>query len=163
MNSHEDFFLLVIRTYIVTSALKYLGMSSFNSEPSASVLSPDVWMSSAPDRCTTILDIAAKIVDKYVDLAVEFKEEDDPSSCDDSIYSYACEVMNLGLLYMEFCDGIKEGDGDRVIRVWKYLMLLFRESKRKNYAIEAFTLLQQYYITLPPQLAEQLKVVKVHQ
>ena len=37
------------------------------------------------------------------------------------------------------------------------MLLLFRATGRKNYAIEAFTLLSQYHITLPSNLAEQLK------
>ena len=36
-------------------------------------------------------------------------------------------------------------------------MLLFKAAGRKNYAIEALTLLAQYHLILPPQLAEQLK------
>ena len=37
------------------------------------------------------------------------------------------------------------------------MLLLFRATGRKNYAIEAFTLLSQYHTTLPSNLAEQLK------
>ncbi len=64
---------------------------------------------------------------------------------------------NHCLLLVQFCDAVKEGDGDRVIRVWKYLMLLYRASKRINYAFEAFTLLLEYHVSLAPQFAEQLK------
>ncbi len=46
---------------------------------------------------------------------------------------------------------LKEG------RMWKYLMLLFKACKIKNYSCEAFTLLTQYHVTLPPRLAHQLK------
>ena len=41
--------------------------------------------------------------------------------------------------------------------VWKYFFLLFKSTGRKNYALEAFTLLAQYHFILPPALAEQLK------
>ena len=51
---------------------------------------------------------------------------------------------------------MKEGDGGRVLLEWKYFMLLFKASGRKNYAIEALTLLSQHLI-LPQNLAEQLK------
>ena len=46
-----------------------------------------------------------------------------------------------------------------------YLLLLLRATGRKNYAIEALILLSQYDITLPCNLAEQLKwslFVNVH-
>lgn len=66
-------------------------------------------------------------------------------------------MVSLGLLYLDFKDAVREGDGERVLLDWKYLFLLFKASGRKNYAIEAITLLTQYHITLPPNLAEQLK------
>ena len=37
------------------------------------------------------------------------------------------------------------------------MLLLFKASGRSNYSIEALTLLTQYHIVLPPNLAEQLK------
>ncbi len=51
---------------------------------------------------------------------------------------------------------IKEGDGDRLIRCWKFLLLLFKASNRTNYSLDALNLLAQYYILLPPRLAQQL-------
>ena len=68
----------------------------------------------------------------------------------DGVYAYACETLSLGLLYFKYRDAIKEGDGERVMRVWKFLLLLFRTSGRTNYSIEALTLLTQYYLILPP-------------
>ena len=57
---------------------------------------------------------------------------------------------------MELADGIKEGDGDRVIRCWKLLMIVFHNSNRKNYAKEAALLLDQYHYLLTSQQAEQV-------
>ena len=145
LNAHEDFLLLVIRSHIIASTLKLLGMSSVASEPSPSMLSPETWMLNAADRSSKVMDIASQVIDKHVDFSMEFRPADAPDRSvnkddTDCVHSYACEVMNLGLLYMEFCDAVKEGDGDRVIREWKYLLLLYRASKRQNYAIEAFSL-----------------------
>ena len=72
-------------------------------------------------------------------------------------YEYTREVLSLGLLFLNFKDAVREGDGDRVLLMWKYFMLIFKASGCKNYAAEAFSLLSQYHITLPPNLAEQLK------
>lgn len=83
----------------------------------------------------------------------------------DGIMEYGKEVFSLGLLYMEFHDAIKEGDGLRVLRCWKYLLLIFKASQRKNYSIEAFNLLCQYFYYLSPQLAQQLlysRFINVH-
>lgn len=79
------------------------------------------------------------------------------SACTDNVNAYSCETLSLGLLFMEFKDAIREGDGDHVFLVWKYLFLLFKASGRRNYSIEAFILLSQYHLILPEKLAEQLK------
>lgn len=52
---------------------------------------------------------------------------------------------------------VREGDGDRVLLMWKYFLLMFRATGHRNYALEALTLLTQYFVTLPPNLAEQVK------
>jgi len=75
----------------------------------------------------------------------------------DGVLEYASEVLSLGLLYLEFTDAIKEADGDRILRCWRFFLLLFRESKRKNYAIEAFTILAQERFVLSPRQQLQLK------
>ena len=56
----------------------------------------------------------------------------------DGIFYYAREMLTYGHLYAEFEDTIKEGDGSRVVRRWKFL---FKASKRIKYALEAATLL----------------------
>ena len=33
----------------------------------------------------------------------------------DKIYDYATKLVSLGVLYVEFCDAIREGDGERVL------------------------------------------------
>ena len=82
-----------------------------------------------------------------------------------SKYDYTQEVISFGLLYLNFKDAVREGDGERVIRMWKYLLLIFRATAHTNYAMEALTLLLQSCIILPPNLAEQVKwcrFVNVH-
>ena len=44
---------------------------------------------------------------------------------------------------MEFADAIREGDGQRVIRCWRYFMPIFRAAQCTNYACESFNLLYQ--------------------
>ena len=73
------------------------------------------------------------------------------------VENYACDVLSLGLFYMEYRDAIREGDGIRVLRCWKYLLPLFKATQCHNYAIEAANLLiQYYYTTLPPRQAQKL-------
>ena len=74
----------------------------------------------------------------------------DHDNTDDGFLEYGKEVFSLGILYLEFRDTIKEGDGQRVMRCWKFFLLLFRGAGRKNYSLEAFNFLCQYHYYLPP-------------
>ncbi len=84
------------------------------------------------------------------------RSEATPSKSVDGVREYARDVLSLTLLEHEFHDATKEGDGERVLRVWKILLLLFKASGNHNYAIEAITLMAQYHAILPPRLAQQL-------
>ena len=76
------------------------------------------------------------VVSEHVSLATAF------SHCsaqgEGTTYDYASEVLILGLFIMNFKDAVREGDGEHILVLWKYMMLLFKATQRKNYAIEAF-------------------------
>ena len=95
--------------------------------------------------------------DKDEDAAHSTNSNKGDSSQEDNVQAYAKEVMTLGLIYAEFADGIREGDGIRVTRCWKFLMLIFKAAQRKNYSCEAFALLAQMNFILSPRLSQQLK------
>ena len=51
----------------------------------------------------------------------------------------------------------KEADGARLVRVWKFNLLLFKAARCKNYAIEALNLILQVNYLLSPREAAQVK------
>ena len=59
-------------------------------------------------------------------------------------------------MYLEFRDAIKEGDGICVLRCYRYLLPMFINSGRTNYAIETLNFLMQYDYLLSPRQAEEL-------
>ena len=65
-------------------------------------------------------------------------------------------MLILGLLWHCYYDAIKEGDGDCVMLIWKYLLLVFKASCRRNYSIEAAIVLLQKQYLLSPRKAAQL-------
>ena len=73
----------------------------------------------------------------------------------DGVLCYTKEAVTFGLLYAEFEDAIKEGDGARVVRCWRFFLLIFRASNRTKYALEAATLLINLHV-LPQRLAQQI-------
>ena len=39
---------------------------------------------------------------------------------DDQVMEYQMNVLTIGLFYLEYRDAIKEGDGIRILRCWKF-------------------------------------------
>ena len=105
--------------------------------PSSTIIdSPEeVWIKDDSERKAIIMEVASTTVDQYVDLSTKFAESQTqmPTSlCTNNVNACSCETLSLGLPFMEFKDAIREGDGDRVFLVWKYLFLLFKASGRRN-------------------------------
>lgn len=97
------------------------------------------------------------IPDKPV-LSPNYPKGVSPHELDDDVFNYNCSVLAQGLLFMNFLDSTSEGDGERSIRCWKFLMLHFKEEKSTNtkYALEALYLLLQVYSLLPQSEAHSL-------
>ena len=74
----------------------------------------------------------------------------------DGVYNYASAVLNDGLLLLEFRDAIREGDGIRILRCWKVMLLYFHSARHHNYAIEAIRLIAMVNATATARVAAQI-------
>lgn len=72
----------------------------------------------------TLEELSKKVVDKYVRFSTTCN-----SDTDDGVHTYTCEVMTLGLLWRNYYDSVREGDGKRVLSIWKYLLLILMLEK----------------------------------
>ena len=167
----EDFFLLVVEAHILSAAMTLFEVSDVDSEPASQHYFPiESQKLPPPERKLVLLNATGALVDKHVDLSFDIPTRKNDSSiakkCDhDAVVEYASEVLTLGLLLLEFEDAIREGDGNRICRCWQFFLLLFKATGRKNYSIEAFTLLVQLHFFFSPRMAAQLKwsrTVNVH-
>ena len=84
-------------------------------------------------RRNILLLATRQLVEKYVDLSLPQKKEKKPKKSapaptlpHDGIYEHAKETVTLGLLMMEYVDAVREGNGDRKMRVWNVLLPLFK-------------------------------------
>lgn len=66
------------------------------------------------------------------------------------------KLLGFGCFYLEFSNANREGDGDRVLRCWRYLLPLFKSSARKNYSVEVLNMLCQYSHKLTACQAQEL-------
>lgn len=74
----------------------------------------------------------------------------------DGVYNYASAVLNDGLLLLEFHDAVREGDGPRILRCWKVMLLYFHSARHHNYAIEAIRLLAMVNAMATERVAAQI-------
>lgn len=74
----------------------------------------------------------------------------------DGVFNYAADVLNNGLFMLEFRDAINEGDAQRIIRCWKFMLLYFRSANRYKYALEVVYLIADVKALLSPCVAQQI-------
>ena len=74
----------------------------------------------------------------------------------DDLYLYTRELFTLALIWDNYHDSVKEGDGDWVMDLWKFLFVIFKKAKWTNYSKEAFILLVHYHFLLSKRLADLL-------
>lgn len=148
----EEFFELVVEAHILTAVMNEFEMNSLEDEPNNQLLLTSADLC-ASERSSVLPNVIEQLLKSLIDISF-------PSSISqsnvDPVCEYAKEVLLLGLHFLEFHDAIWEGDGDRLLRCWKYFLPLYKATNRKNYAIEAFTMLAQYYFLFTPRMHHQL-------
>lgn len=142
-----------MEAHILSATMQVFGMSSLEDQPSAEFFPKELDPS---QRKVLFLQGIKQVLDKFVDVTYETSTSSKKVKDNDHILAYAKDVLSLGLWLMEFVDAIKEGDGLRILRCWRYFLPIFKASKRTNYSIEAFTFLAQYEYLLTPRMQQQL-------
>ena len=96
----------MVTGYVIVMAMKFLGMSSLNDIPHASHVPSDSWMQEDSVRKSILTDLSSSIIDLRVDLKTEFNQPS-TSTASGTVYDYSCEVLSLGLLYLDFKDAVR--------------------------------------------------------
>ena len=76
----------------------------------------------------------------------------------DDMFSYQKALLEYGMLILNFWDAISEGDGERIMRCWRFFLLYLRAGGQSTtkYSLEALYLMCQINILLSPQAAQRL-------
>ncbi len=94
-------------------------------------------------------DLTSRIITTFLQMPDSLSKL--PNECKDNVYLYGTDLLTFGLIWP-----IKEGDGKRILRYWKLLLIIFKVTGRRNYAKEAIILLDQYYRTFSERQKTQL-------
>ena len=145
---------IVITGHVVSAALETFGMKTLDDQPSEDIVTlPEiVWTQPNHERKSLLERLSKMVVEKFINTSFNSSV----SSSGDCIHDYTKYLMSIGCMYLLFRDAIKEGDGKRVLQCYRYLLPVFINSGRRNYANESLNLLCQYHFDLPPQMAQQL-------
>ena len=165
VSASEDFFLTVVEVHILSACMTAFEMTSVNSAPSHRLFPPESEKEDTLHRRRVLLAAVNNVLDTHVDFSMGDERRSEQEDDKDHVCEYARDVLTLGLLYMEFADAIREGDGGRILRCWRYFLLLFKVTGRKNYSIEAFNLLSQHNFIFSERMRMQLlwsRTVNVH-
>jgi len=72
---------------------------------------------------------------------------------DDGVLNYSKNALALCLLAKNFLDARRHGDGERVTRLYKFMLLYYKVDGRTKYSFQTL----HYLALLPPSLAHELK------
>ncbi len=142
MHASFDALMTIFKSHLITAACIEVGISSMDSDLSPTATVP------------LVSDVASKVVDRFTIIS-EAVLRLTVKDCNDRVHNYSRVLCHLSSLAMEFTDAWSEGDGVRVLRCWKVLLLHFFAGRRTKYALEALRI-QVQLATLSPHMVHQL-------
>ena len=119
-------------------------------------------MKSADERKSALDEVSTKLFESFVTFSYSNK---DGTSGVDKVKDYGRVLLQVDCFYLEYCDAIREGDGEHALRCWRYLLPIFLGSHCVNYSCEVLNMLFQHLYALPPRLSAQLlwsRFINVH-
>ncbi len=164
-NACKEFVSFETDALITLLAMRYFGIQNFNADK-GEVIPPHIQHAEKESKLNWLHDCVRKMIQNDIvcrpeDFVNTFEdvenEEEKEEICNkDDVYSYATSHINLGLLLKNADDAVKEGDGERIIRCWRFFLLFYKAYGHHKYAVATFHLITRVSALLTPALAEQL-------
>ena len=180
MNASKAYLDKYTSALILAAALEFFGMVKVTDEPSKNKYDPSIHDSeeeytkqvlatfvdtyalpSEADMSSTAIircPMCQKDLKQMEAMRKHIKQEHERDAtiedCHDAVYAYSCATLSMCMLAMEFDDGRQLGDGARLIRTMKYMLLYFRSTGKTKYALQILRHLAQVKCFLTPQEAE---------
>eukprot|EP00794_Sanderia_malayensis_P017126 gene17124-18847_t len=148
-NACKEFVRFETEALLVTLAMQYFGITNIHAHRDE-VIPPNINDASKEEKVEWLYRCKCHKINR-----VEEKSGFGKTPKDD-VYSYAAGRLNLGLLLLNVDDAVKEGDGERIIRCWRFFLLFYKAYGHHKYGIAAYHLLSRVTALLTPAQAEQL-------
>ena len=160
---HADsaFIDLVGEGHILSLAMGHFGMEDLHSP--CTVLPPGIHLANVEHKKKVLKSLVGEMVDNHLMNKlvqsldhVENEEEIHGDDNGDGVYNYATNFVKIWLLRKVSIVATRSGDGMRIIRHWKYAMLLYHEAHKVKYRLEAFLLLASTSALYTPRQQHQV-------
>ena len=122
-NNGDEFLSHVFQAHLLAAVMSYFKISSTDEELSVSPEDFQQWLQHQAKEIVirTILPCDSSI---------------DPEK-DDHLYLLHRRILHLGFFYLNLRHSIRDENGPKIIAAWKYALILFLGSGRRNYATQA--------------------------
>lgn len=147
-----EFLLTTVKGHLLGAACEHLGVPSLDSPVQ---LPPGIRKGNTAQQYAFLESVATVVVEKFTLVGPAFTGER-VSETGDGVHNYARVLCHYGAFVMEFLDGWREGDGERVYRCWKLFLPHFLVANRRKYALEALRLQMQVKAVTSPHLAHHI-------
>ena len=94
-----------------------LCISDLQETPSPEHIPSYLWLLADSNREEMLHKVCELVLNNYCTISFNSQVDNDELAVD-QVQLYASDVLTLGLLYTEFSDAIREGDGPRMIRCY---------------------------------------------
>jgi len=160
VHDNREFLTFITHGYVVLAAMQVLGLDEFEGVPVG------IKHDTVEERQRFLAKVSSAVVEKFV-----FPHGVLPSQgCDshqqqDFKSNYICALMREGLLDIARLDAVKEGDGERILRHWRYDFIHFHAFNHTNYRLISFRFIAQVFGLLTPRMAARMvhnRTVNIH-
>ena len=124
--------------------------------PSSDELKQDSPMLSCP-HCTKKYATQRRLTNASIlESSIPSAQQQALATDKDALFNYSRTALSLCMLAYDFTDARQRGDGERLIRLYKFFLLHFKASKKPKYSYQVLRLLAQIKCFLSPRLAYEL-------
>nr|XP_054593293.1 uncharacterized protein LOC129160146 [Nothobranchius furzeri] len=92
----------------------------------------------------------------HIQMSLTELHEHTPSSNRDHKQEHTLARLSFGFFLMDMLDAVKEGDGERLMRLYRVALLYYKAYGHSHYAYSTFLLTLQVNASLTPQMAHRV-------
>lgn len=159
----SSFIDIALEAHILAALMVHLDMENLDATPAA--FPNRLAIVNDEHKARILKNLIGGMVDTFIfnPMADSLQEVADPQGAErpnhqeDNIFNYATGFMKFGLIRAVTLLTTASADGNRALRNWKYSMIVYHQTHKIKYRLEAFLLQAAVRALLPSRLSEQVK------